>query len=239
MDNIQSQPDAYRKAFFHIRPDDLSSPFFSHLPRWELTSGLKRFYSKQTKAGLKNFNVYAEQAERLPSGYENWNHFEQAQYLESTMLLPGYILSSQGDRMAMGHSVEGRFPFLDHRVVEFACRIPSNLKMKVLNEKFALKRAMADMIPPSIAQRTKQPYRAPDAVSLLGGKDSSSRPEYANELLSKKSIEESGIFESSAVDKLIRKFESGRAIGVRDNMALVGILSTQLIMQQFIHNFRS
>ena len=141
--------------------------------------------------------------------------------------------------MAMGHSVEGRFPFLDHRVVEFACRIPSKLKMKVLNEKFALKRAMADMIPPSITQRTKQPYRAPDAVSLLGGEDSGSRPEYTNALLCKQSIEESGIFDSSAVDKLIRKFERGRAIGVRDNMALVGILSTQLIMQQFIHNFRS
>ena len=141
--------------------------------------------------------------------------------------------------MAMGHSVEGRFPFLDHRVVEFACRIPSNLKMKVLNEKFALKRAMADMIPPSITQRTKQPFRAPDAVSLLGGKDSGSRPEYTNALLCKQSIEESGIFDSNAVDKLIRKFEGGRAIGVRDNMALVGILSTQLIIQQFIHNFRS
>ncbi|MEE3325759.1 MAG: asparagine synthase C-terminal domain-containing protein, partial [Myxococcota bacterium] len=213
--------------------------FFSHLPRWELTSGLKRFYSKAVKADLEDFDVYAEQAQQLPSGYANWNHFEQAQYLESTMLLPGYILSSQGDRMAMGHSVEGRFPFLDHRVVEFASKLPSHLKMKVLNEKFALKRAMADLIPDSVVKRKKQPYRAPDAISLLGKNGATGRPEYADEILSRKSIDEAGLFDSNAVEKLIRKFERGRAIGVRDNMALVGIISTQLIVQQFVHNLRS
>lgn len=239
MGNIQSQPEAYRKAFFHVRPEDQSSPFFSHLPRWELTSGLKRFYSRQVKADLEPFDVYAEQAEKLPADYPKWDHFEQAQYLESTMLLPGYILSSQGDRMAMSHSVEGRFPFLDHRVVEFASRIPANLKMKVLNEKFALKRAMADLIPATISQRKKQPYRAPDAVSLLGKRGSLDRPDYIGEVLSRKSIEDTGLFDPNAVEKLIQKFERGRAIGVRDNMALVGIVSTQLVMQQFVHKLRS
>lgn len=239
MDNIQSQPGAYLKAFFHIRPEDQGSPFFSHLPRWELTSGLKRFYSKQVKADLEGFDVYQEQARRLPSEYSKWDQLEQAQYLESTLLLPGYILSSQGDRMTMGHSVEGRFPFLDHHVVEFAFKLPPHLKMKVLNEKFILKRAMADRVPPSVIQRKKQPYRAPDAVSLLGSGDTRTRPDYANEILSRKSIDEAGLFDSSAVDKLVRKFEQGRAIGVRDNMALVGIISTQLIMKQFVHNLRS
>jgi len=47
-----------------------------------------------------------------------------SQEIEIKTLLPSYLLSSQGDRMLMGNSVEGRFPFLDHRVVEFAMRIP-------------------------------------------------------------------------------------------------------------------
>jgi asparagine synthetase B (glutamine-hydrolysing) len=55
--------------------------------------------------------------------------------------LPSYLLSSQCDRMAMAHSVEGRYPFLNYRVVEFGAKLPLRLKMKVLNQKYLLKRA--------------------------------------------------------------------------------------------------
>ncbi|MAE94442.1 MAG: asparagine synthase (glutamine-hydrolyzing) [Deltaproteobacteria bacterium] len=239
MEKIQAQPEAYRRAFFHVRSGDLASPFFSHLPRWELTSWIKRFYSREVKAQLADFDVYAHQRERLPSGYDRWDAFEQAQYLESSILMPGYILSSQGDRMAMGHSVEGRFPFLDHRVVEFAAGLPPRLKMKVLNEKFLLKEAVRDLLPSSITRRPKQPYRAPDAVSLLGEPGSGDRPEYVDALLSARALESSGIFDPSAVRKLLRRFECGRAIGVRDNMAVVGILSTQLLAHQFTPGLQS
>ena len=239
MKNLQAQPDAYLKAFFRVRPKDLSSPFFSHLTRWDLTAGIKRYYSSAVKAELEDFDVYADLRGTLPDGYNDWEPFEQAQYLESTILMPGYILSSQGDRMSMGHSVEGRFPFLDHRVVEFAATLSPQLKMKVLDEKYALKRAMGHLIPPSVARRPKQPYRAPDAVSLLGGPNGAGRPEYTDALLSSDRIQTDGIFEPRAVEKLVKKFTTGRAIGVRDNMALVGIVSTQLLVDQLIENFRS
>lgn len=239
MKNLQAQPDAYRKAFFRVRPEDLSSPFFSHMTRWDLTAGIKRYYSSAVKAELEDFDVYSDLRGRLPVEFDGWDPFEQAQYLESTILMPGYILSSQGDRMAMGHSVEGRFPFLDHRVVEFAATLAPKLKMRVLDEKYALKRAMGHLIPATVATRPKQPYRAPDAVSLLGGPNGVGRPEYTEALLSSDRIRADGIFEPRAVEKLLKKFATGRAIGVRDNMALVGILSTQLLVDQFIENFRS
>jgi asparagine synthase (glutamine-hydrolysing) len=237
--NIQAQSDAYRKAFFHVNPEDLESPFFSHIPRWELTSGLKRFYSKDVRAELDGFDVYAGVRDLLPREYASWDPFEQAQFLETTILMPGYILSSQGDRMAMGHSVEGRFPFLDHRVVEFAASLRPQLKMKVLDEKHVLKRAMGHLIPVSVTRRPKQPYRAPDAVSLLGDAEGRGRPEYVDELLSPTRARADGYFNPLALDKLLRKFEKGRAIGIRDNMALVGILSTQLLVDQFINGSRS
>ena len=60
---------------------------------------------------------------QLPECYNSWEAFLQAQFLETNYLLPGYILSSQGDRVAMAHAVEGRFPFLDYRVVEFAVEV--------------------------------------------------------------------------------------------------------------------
>ncbi len=236
MKNIQSQSDAYRKAFFHVTPEELESPFFSHLPRWDLTSGIKRLYSKDVKAELDGFDVYADLRASLPREFAIWDAFEQSQYLETTILMPGYILSSQGDRMAMGHSVEGRFPFLDHRVVEFASSIRSRMKMRVLDEKFVLKQAMGDLIPSSVTRRPKQPYRAPDAVSLLGDVEGRGRPGYTDELLSAARVQADGLFNPLAVEKLMRKFEKARAIGVRDNMALVGVLSTQLLVNQFINN---
>jgi asparagine synthase (glutamine-hydrolysing) len=174
----------------------------------------------------------------LPAGYEQWDGFSQAQYLEAMGLLPGYILSSQGDRMAMAHSVEGRFPFLDYRVVEFSTTIPARLKMKVLNEKYILKRAAGTLIPSSVKKRPKQPYRAPDTRSFFLQESQAARHAYIDELLSHEQIQKNGLFNPLAVQKLVDKAKKGQIIGAKDNMALVGILSTQLLMEQFINNMR-
>jgi asparagine synthase (glutamine-hydrolysing) len=146
LQDLQHQSDAYLQAFFHVRDQDRSSPWFSHLPRWELTSRIKVFFSAGVKAALKSHDAYRALLGALPERFGAWDPFCQAQYLESAYLLPGYILSSQGDRMAMAHSIEARFPFLDYRLVEFASRIPPRLKMKVLNEKYILKRCADGLI---------------------------------------------------------------------------------------------
>jgi asparagine synthase (glutamine-hydrolysing) len=153
----------------------------------------------------------------------------QAEYLESKYFLPNYLLSSQGDRMAMAHSVEGRYPFLDYRVAEFAAQLPARLKIKVLNEKYLLKRACRGLIPDSIIRRRKQPYRAPDAKCFF----EATAPSFVKEMLSASAIEQNGIFDSRAVDTLVGKFAAGKASSVRDDMALVGVLSTQLLAAQF------
>jgi len=236
--NLQAQPLAYRKAFFHVRPEDLPNPFFSHLPRWVLTSWLKRFFSDDVKSQLSDHDPYAELEARLPERYAQWHPFCQAQYLETTTLLPGYILSSQGDRVAMAGSVEGRFPFLDYRVAELAARIPVRWKMKGLNEKYILKRAAGHLIPNTIVERKKQPYRAPDAKSFFFDGNGAPEYEYVDALLSPERIRDAGIFNAKAVERLVAKARKGRIIGAKDNMTLVGILSTQLVVDQFISNFR-
>jgi len=237
MKNLQSQPDAYLRAFFHVRKDDLASPFFSHLPRWDMTSRLKMFFSKDTKEQLKHCNAMEHLEAELPFRFRQWDSFSQSQYLEAAYLLPGYILSSQGDRMAMAHSVEGRFPFLDYRVVEFASRLSPDLKMKVLNEKYLLKEAVGSLIPEAIRKRHKQPYRAPESQSFLTGGRHSSMLDYAEELLATRAVSEAGLFDAEKVGKLVAKVREGQAIGIKDNMAFVGILSAQLVVAQFINNF--
>jgi len=134
----------------------------------------------------------------------------------------------------MAHSVEVRLPFLDFRVVEFASKLPPTLKMKVLNEKYLLKKCAGDYIPASVRTRHKQPYRAPEGKSFF-----SKNFDYVDELLSEERLGKDGIFSPPAVSMLVKKFRAGRAIGVKDNMALTGILSTQLMVDQFIHNFNS
>ena len=235
--NLQSQSDAYLRAFFHVREKDLESPFFSHLPRWETTSKLKVFFSRETADILKSCNAMHTLEGLLPCQYEQWDSFSQAQYLEAAYLLPGYILSSQGDRMAMAHSVEGRFPFLDYRVVEFASRLSPELKMKVLNEKYLLKKAVGDLIPETIRSRRKQPYRAPDSQSFFTGGKGAKVFDYCEELLAPRAIQEGGVFDSGAVGKLLAKARQGQIVSMKDNMALVGILSTQLVIDRFIKNF--
>jgi len=239
MRSIQSLPRAYLEGFFRIRPEDLASPFFSHLPRWETTGRLKGLLSASVKAELEGYDAREDFRSMLPSGFEAWDPFHQAQYLETAGLMPGYILSSQGDRMSMSHSVEGRFPFLDHRVVELASAIPPRLKMKALDEKHILKRMAGDLVPPSVKARPKQPYRAPDARSFFPTPGAGASREYVNELLDSDRIREFGIFEPKAVGNLVRKVSSAPELGVRDDMALVGVLSTQLVASQFIHDPRS
>jgi asparagine synthase (glutamine-hydrolysing) len=229
MDGIQRQPAAYLRHFFHVADADLSNPLFSHLPRWGLTSKLKALFSSAVKDELRNQSALSDLEAELPRSFDRWDSFNQAEYLEAMYLLPGYILSSQGDRMAMAHSVEGRYPFLDYRVVEFAAKLPPRLKMRVLDQKHLLKQAANGRVPQSIQKRPKQPYRAPDGASFF-----SSRTDYVEEMLSEECIRHSGVFDPQSVTALASKFRSGRASSVKDNMALAGILSTQLLLDQFV-----
>ena len=137
--------------------------------------------------------------------------------------------------MAMANSIEGRYPFLDHRVVELACLIPPQLRMNGLTEKFILKQAARDTIPNAVVQRAKQPYRAPIASCFLGA----SMPAFVRELLSENVLKHTDYFDHRKVLRLIKKADHHGCgiLSERENMAIVGILSTQLLDYQFIDNF--
>lgn len=228
LSQLKTQSQSYREAFFLGSGDDLGDPLFSHLPRVRTTQGAKVFYSRELRGALSGYDALADLRERLPERFARWHPLSQAQYLETAFLLPGYILSSQGDRVAMAHAVEGRFPFLDPRVIDFAAKLSPRQKLRVLREKHILREATRDLLPDNIADRPKQPYRAPDSRSFFGagGRD------YVEAALAPDALAASGLFEAGAVQKLLRKCAAGRAVGARDNAAFVGILSTQLLIRQ-------
>lgn len=227
---LQQQSAEYLAAFFGGGAADLDDPLFSHRPRLRSTAATKTFFSTGLRQTLAGYDAAEELASQLPADFARWHPLHQAQYLETAYLLPGYILSSQGDRMAMAHGVEGRFPFLDHRLVEFAATLPPGLKLKGLTEKHILRESARDLLPPGIGQRTKQPYRAPDSVSFSGP----TAPAYVNEAMGPAEIAASGLFNPLAVSKLMQKSAAAGVSGFRDNAAYVGILSTQLWHRQFI-----
>ena len=89
----------------------------------------------------------------------------QSQYLWSKLLLPNYLLCSLGDRMEMAHSVEGRVPFLDHKLVEFVTTLPSSLKIRNTTEKYILREAVRPVITNTVYKRKKYPFFAPPSVN--------------------------------------------------------------------------
>ncbi len=224
-----SQSLHYLKEFFGRGLENPESPYFSHLPRWTTTAGCKTFFSSELAAHLRD-NFSAVDA-TLPAAFGNWHHFNRAQYLEARGLMNRYLLCSQGDRMLMANSVEGRFPFLDHRLIEFGNSLHPNFKMRALNEKYLLRLAMAAELPSDISGRHKQPYRAPDAASFFAHGRCT---EYVAEMLSPKALRDTGYFAPDKVEHLLKKLSRGGQTGYRDNMAFVGILSTQIWHRTFI-----
>jgi asparagine synthase (glutamine-hydrolysing) len=222
---------AFAKSFFSEGIEHINEPYFAHIPRWQTTGRISQFFSPAMRDAVAGFQPFATIEATLPADIRRWSPLGRDQYVEAHTLMSGYLLNSQGDRMAMANSIEGRFPFLDHRVIEFANKLPPRYKLMGLTEKYLLKRSMKGLLPESVRTRSKQPYRSPDSQSFF----SDGKPvDYVAELLSEERITQAGYFDPKAVSKLLAKARAGRAIGFGDNMAFVGILSTMWIDEMFV-----
>lgn len=221
------------KLFFGYRLTETDSPIYSHLLRWKNSSNIAKHFNKQVQNQVSSFDPYSNLMKNLDGNIDMYDDLAKAQYLELSIFMSGYLLSSQGDRMAMGNSVEGRYPFLDYRIIEFCNSLPPDYKLKGLNEKVLLKTMMKERLPQEILDRSKQAYRAPILSSFIG----ENAPDFVAEVLSPKSVNEADIFSSDSVNKLLNKINSGKAYSEIDNMALTAIISTQLLYKQFIKEF--
>lgn len=225
---------AFLVGFYRKGLTDTGDPLYSHRLRFANTARLLTLLRGEVLAEAAERGDPAERLEaRLPSWFGEMTPLGRAQYLEITTFLNGYLLHSQGDRMLMGHSIEGRFPFLDYRVAEFAGALPDSLRLRGLSEKYLLRKAVERRLPPEISARKKRPYRAPIVGAFVGA----GAPEYVRELLAPERLVSAGIFAPEAVARIVRKCEAGAprdAVSETDEMALVGILSTMLLHDRFV-----
>ncbi len=219
---------AFLTGFYRKGLTDVDDPLYSHRIRFANTGRCLSLLRPEVREAAAREGDPADRLERLlPPAFADFSPLGRAQYLEITTFLDQYLLHSQGDRMLMGHSIEGRFPFLDYRVAEFAAALPDELRLHGLNEKYLLRRAVAPFIPAEIAARKKRPYRAPIARVFVGP----GAPDYVAGLLEPSRLEEAGIFDPDAIARLVLKCESAasRPVGETDEMALVGAISTMLL----------
>jgi asparagine synthase (glutamine-hydrolysing) len=225
--------DFWRRSFLTAgEPDD---PLFSHQPRFRLTERVKEFLSADARAAVADCDARARLRADLPAEFTRWSDLGRAAHLEIATLLEPYLLASQGERMSLAHGVEARYPFLDPRLFAFAAGLPDDLKLRRLDEKHVLKRWARGRVPDAVADRPKQPYRAPDAPSFFGP---AARP-YVAEQLGLERVRAVGIFDERGVAALVHRCASGKATGFNENQALVAILSTQLWHETFITGART
>lgn len=223
------------KMFFGYRLMETDNPFYSHLLRWNNSNHITKHLSGAMKSSINGWSPYQDAEKLLPAGFAGWDMLAKAQWIETTIFMSGYLLSSQGDRMGMANSIEGRYPFLDHRVIEFCSSLPPEYKLKGLNEKYLLKKVVKNRIPESIVKRAKQPYRAPIKSVFL----SEEKGDYTEEMLSEEMSARAGIFDYNSFSGVIKRIESSGTASETDNMLITSVISTHLLYRQFIENKNS
>ena len=231
LENSPVRNPAFAQSFFGQGMDYLERPVFAHVPRWTTSQRALAFLSPEMRAAVGEWNAPAWYERRLPPEIMSWGPLARDQYVEAKSLLAAYLLAAQGDRVAAANSVEGRVPYLDHRVIEFGNRLPEHWKIRGMTEKYLLRRALSDLLPIDIVTRTKQPYRSPDSRSFFfDGK----ALDHVDDLLSAERLRKAGYFDAAAVGRLVDKCRAGKATGFADNQAFVGILSTMLLDEAFV-----
>jgi asparagine synthase (glutamine-hydrolysing) len=224
---------AFLFGFYKRGLEDVDDPLYSHRLRFANTGRVLRLLDKGLVAeAAREGDSPARVEARLPADFDKVTALGKAQYLEIMTFLDTYLLHSQGDRMLMGNSIEGRFPFLDYRVAEFAAALPDTMKVRGLEEKYLLRKAAEPLLPAEISARRKRPYRAPIVSAFVG----SEAPAYVRELLDPEHLRSVGLFEPDAVARLVSKCEApgGAGVGETDEMGLVGTLSVMLLHDRFV-----
>lgn len=195
---------------------------------------IENYFNKDFQIHFDKEEIIQEVESTLPSNYSNWGILSKNQFMEMNSLLSGYLLSSQGDRMSLAHSIEGRYPFLDHRIIDFLFYANDDFKMKGLSQKFLLRDTFSENIPESILNRPKKPYTSPDLASFFtNGKPTENTQFFLNDNI----INDYGIWDEKLITRFINKFSRGipESIGYRDNMLICFMLSTQIV-QYWVNN---
>ena len=200
---------------------------FAQQISWEfLAQSREQFYSADMWDRLGSYNAY-EDLPTLPERLSKWHPLNQSLWAAYKVMLPGLLMIAKGDRVLRTASTEGRFPFLDEKVIAFCSQIAPEYKLRGWTDKWLLREVAERVAPQQIKARQKQMFRANMGSAFLGQQ----RPEWVDELLSPESLAAAGYFNSGAVERS-RAMLSGKSGSVLHrfafDMGLAGVVSSQL-----------
>ena len=171
--------------------------------------------------GVSTDRVFADQVARTDAT----DPLHRMLYVDTKLWLVDDLLA-RGDKMSMAASLEARVPLLDHKLVEFAARVPSNLKVHGMSRKYLLKEVARRWLPDAIIDRKKQGFPMP--MSLWFRDEAR---DWLHDLLAPDAIRRRGLFEPTYVAKLLDEHDSGFA----DHGSLLwALLSVELWHRLFI-----
>ena len=225
------------QAFWKRGMMETDAPFYAHRTRWTNTAWTQRLLAPDVRATANAEAFEAAVAAHLPAGWSRWSPLARTQWTEIAAFMSPYLLTSQGDRVAMANSIEVRYPFLDPAVDDLCAALPDRVKMLGLRDKLALRRLAARLLPAEIFHRPKRPYRAPMTTALFGAE----APAYVRDLLSEEALNRYGLVDAGAVGALAAKAHrsEGRMAGEREEMALVGVLTLQMLARNTLDELPS
>ena len=226
--DARARATPFWRDFFRRNVDDPAHPFHSHLIRWQNNAWTLRLLAPEVQQAADLAATMERLESNLPAGWQNWDSLLRAQLTEIHGFMSSYLLASQGDRVAMAHGVEVRYPFLDPDVIDFAMTLPRRHKLLGSRDKIVLRRLAARLLPPAMAGRKKKPFRAPIAPVLFG---TEARGAFDHIL----AAGGDGLVDDAAVGRLITKvrLHDGRAAGEREEMGLIGVLTLRMLAQQY------
>jgi asparagine synthase (glutamine-hydrolysing) len=219
------------RAFYGQDLGRTDDPFHSHRVRWHNGSWTTRVLRPLATDARPLAEPRLALAPLLPAGAAHWRPLAQAQATELASFLSPYLLASQGDRVALAHGVEARYPFLDPDVTALCHALPDGWKVRGLRTKVALRHVAARYLPPDVWQRKKQPFRAPVASALFAP----APEDYVDDLLSPARLQHDELVDAKAARILIDKARRhGGRTSEREGMALCGLLTLQLLREHFL-----
>jgi len=211
--------------------------FYSHFIRWSNYEYMKNFFNFSDDKNLSQDHLLENFINSLPNDFINLNLMRRTQHIECATLLSNYLLSSQGDRVSLANSVEGRYPYLDEDLITATKRLNDEYLAPGIKSKKKLRETFKAFLPDEILNRKKFAFQAPEARSFFN-EDNTPTPIAKEYLEGSKAIEFHKNGNLSDLYEKIKDPLSSKRLGFRENMAFILGIS-EYCLRKFKQEYKS